>query len=67
MNSGKLTTLSRPYVSAAFEFALEKNEIEQWTSFLLSASAIVDDPRVSKILSQPMATSAPIETLFAEP
>lgn len=52
----ELTTLARPYAKAAFEFALEKNNLPAWSDMLAYLSAVSADPAMSKLLDSPSLT-----------
>jgi F-type H+-transporting ATPase subunit delta len=52
----ELTTLARPYAKAAFEFALEKENLSSWTEMLAFLSLVVANPDVSKLLDSPSIT-----------
>ena len=47
----ELTTVARPYARAAFEFAVENNNISAW-----SGAAVVKDPTMVEILKSDKAT-----------
>lgn len=64
MISGKLTTLARPYASAAFEYALDKNALAEWDDMLKNAALIVEDPAVKALLTSPAVTSKQLMDLF---
>jgi F-type H+-transporting ATPase subunit delta len=49
-------TIARPYARAAFEFARERKAFAAWSELLSTASAIVTDERVEKLLSNPRVT-----------
>ena len=53
----ELTTLARPYAKAAFEYADANDALAQWSEMLGSIAAVVADEKVSKLLSDPAATS----------
>jgi F-type H+-transporting ATPase subunit delta len=46
----ELITLARPYAKAAFEYAREKAALDQWSSDLATAAAVVQDPKVAPLL-----------------
>ena len=52
----ELTTLARPYAKAAFEFALEKNNLSSWSDMLGFLSLVVNDPAMAKLLDSPTLT-----------
>lgn len=57
-------SLARPYALAAFEYAHEHDQLPEWQSFLESASLIVGDPAVLRLLAQPKLSSDMILNLF---
>jgi len=52
----ELTTLARPYAKAAFEFALDKNNLSDWSQMLAFLSAVTSDEAMSKLLDNPSLT-----------
>jgi F-type H+-transporting ATPase subunit delta len=46
-------TLARPYARAAFEYAQASNNFAGWSQLLAGASAVVGDPQVAGLLSNP--------------
>ena len=54
----ELSTLARPYAKAAFEYALDHNQLTQWHQQLATAAAVVADERVGAVLTSPALTSA---------
>jgi len=51
----ELTTIARPYARAAFEFAVNNNNIEAWSSMLFFASEVAQDVTMAKILTRDKA------------
>ena len=37
----ELSTLARPYAKAAYELAIEKGQLDQWSTSLLTLSQVV--------------------------
>lgn len=58
-------TIARPYAKAAFEHARERNALARWSELLATASAVVADPSVEKLLSSPRVTPAQLVELIA--
>ena len=54
----ELSTLARPYAKAAFEYALDKNGLDQWSSQLATAAAVAADEGMNVVLSNPSLTAA---------
>jgi F-type H+-transporting ATPase subunit delta len=55
----ELVTVARPYAKAAFDFAVEHQDVERWQTMLAFAAEVAGNERVSELLS---GSSAP-ETL----
>ncbi len=55
--ASEFQTLARPYASAAFEFALEQQAIEQWESYLQTATAISAEEQFALILDDPKVSA----------
>jgi F-type H+-transporting ATPase subunit delta len=66
MTSGKMTTLARPYAVAAFEYAVEKQDMSAWEVFLQSAAKVAQDVSVQRLLSSPSVTREQLATFFCE-
>lgn len=50
-------TIARPYAKAAFEHAQEQKALARWSILFAKASAVVSDPRVGKLLTNPRVSS----------
>jgi F-type H+-transporting ATPase subunit delta len=59
-------TIARPYARAAFEHAQEQNALGRWSGTLATASLVVTDERVSKLLSNPRVTPDQLVGLIAD-
>jgi F-type H+-transporting ATPase subunit delta len=66
MMTEKLTTIARPYALAAFEYALDKNNLASWESMLRMASQIVQDKTMVTLLSNPDITQQQLVEVFSE-
>jgi len=66
MITGELTTIARPYANAAFEYALDKNDLSNWEVMLLSAATLVSQPKVNLLLSSPEVSSIQLAELFTD-
>ena len=53
----ELTTFARPYAKAAFQFALDKGELGQWSEMLALAVAVAEDSEFAKVLNNPALTA----------
>ena len=46
-----LTTIARPYAKAAFDFAVEKDQLDQWGQMLSFAAEVAKNEQVKELLS----------------
>ncbi|WP_315984221.1 F0F1 ATP synthase subunit delta [Aliamphritea spongicola] len=53
----ELNTVARPYTKAAFEHALDKNTLDQWSEMLATTAAVSQDPVMQLVLGNPAQTS----------
>lgn len=58
-------TIARPYAKAAFEYAREHNTFARWSEVLATASAVVADANVEKLLTNPRVAPAQLVDLIA--
>ena len=61
---GDMTTLARPYATAAFEYALQDNALPAWDGMLSSAALVAEDTGVLDLLSSPKVTKQKIADFF---
>ncbi|MCL9777003.1 F0F1 ATP synthase subunit delta [Vibrio methylphosphonaticus] len=47
----EVTTIARPYAKAAFDFAVEKNALDQWVDMLTFAAEIASNENIADLLS----------------
>jgi len=66
MNIGELTTLARPYAVAAFEFALEHNDVPSWETLLMAAAQVANDKNTAPLLNNPNVTAEEQAQFFAD-
>src|SRR5688572_25164753 len=59
-------TIARPYTKAAFESARSHNTFDRWSTVLATASSVVQDERVARLLSSPRVTPEQLSGLIAE-
>lgn len=52
----ELTTLARPYAKAAFQYAVEKNQLDEWSNMLAFAAQIAQATELAEILDNPRLT-----------
>ena len=53
----ELSTLARPYAKAAFEYALEKSALADWSTQLMEVAAVVSYEGMAEVLDNPALTS----------
>jgi len=53
----ELSTLARPYAKAAFEYALDKNELTQWYEQLATVAAVAANRGMAAVLTNPALTA----------
>lgn len=46
----ELNTIARPYAKAAFDFAVENNALEQWTTMLNFATQVVENEQIQRFI-----------------
>lgn len=66
MITEKLTTIARPYALAAFEYALDKQELSAWESMLLNAAHIIENKDMADLLHSPSVTQEQLVDVFEE-
>ena len=52
----ELSTLARPYAKAAFEYALEKGDLSEWSGQLATAAAVTAQEGMAAVLNNPSLT-----------
>lgn len=62
----KFANIARPYALAAFEFAHEKEQLDNWNTFLASASELVLNGTVSELLNNPEIPTKELYDLFVK-
>ncbi|PMH45407.1 F0F1 ATP synthase subunit delta [Vibrio sp. 10N.286.49.B3] len=50
-----LTTIARPYAKAAFDFALEKGQLDQWVEMLAFAAEVAKNDEVRELMGSTSA------------
>jgi len=53
----EISTLARPYAKAAFEYALEKGLLAEWSGQLATAASVAADAGMARVLDNPALTS----------
>lgn len=61
----KNTAVARPYAKAAFEFALEHNELQVWGNFLNVVASLTQDKKVAEMLHDPNMSSARLLEMYS--
>jgi F-type H+-transporting ATPase subunit delta len=59
-------TIARPYAKAAFESARSHKAFDRWSTVLATASSVVQDERVARLLSSPLVLPAQLSDLIGE-
>jgi len=62
----ELSTLARPYAKAAFEYALDKQQLSQWLEELGTAAAVVADSGMEAVLNNPSLTASQQASILTE-
>ncbi|EGR2797743.1 F0F1 ATP synthase subunit delta [Vibrio navarrensis] len=60
-----LTTIARPYAKAAFDFAVEKKQLDQWGQMLSFAAEVAKNEQISELLSGSMSADKLTELFVA--
>ncbi|GAB1658212.1 TPA: F0F1 ATP synthase subunit delta [Mannheimia haemolytica] len=60
----ELSTVARPYAKAAFDFALEQGQLEQWQKMLTFSAAVANDEQVASFLNSSLAIGQISETFI---
>lgn len=59
-------TIARPYAKAAFESARQHHALESWSKVLATASSVVQDERVARLLSSPKVEPEQLSGLIGD-
>ena len=59
-------TIARPYAKAAFESARSHDAFDRWSTVLATASSVVQDERVARLLSSPRVKPEQLSGLIGE-
>ncbi|CAM2770349.1 F0F1 ATP synthase subunit delta [Vibrio ordalii] len=60
-----LTTIARPYAKAAFDFAAEKQQLDQWGQMLAFATEVAKNEQMHELLTSSVSASKLAETFIA--
>lgn len=66
MMTEKLTTIARPYAFAAFEYALENNDLISWEAMLTTAATIAQDKQIERLFSSPTVSQGEMIDFFCD-
>ncbi|HSW70666.1 MAG TPA: F0F1 ATP synthase subunit delta [Gammaproteobacteria bacterium] len=61
-----IASIARPYAQAAYNFALAKKELPLWEKMLQSATELVQEPRIAKLLAHSRISAQQWFLLFSE-
>jgi F-type H+-transporting ATPase subunit delta len=50
-----MTTIARPYAKAAFDFAVERNQLDQWGQMLSFAAEVANNEQIHELLTSSMS------------
>ncbi|CAM3592662.1 ATP synthase subunit delta [Vibrio aerogenes CECT 7868] len=60
-----LATIARPYAKAAFDFAVEKGQLDQWGEMLIFAAEVTRNEHMKELLNSSMAAEKMAELFIA--
>jgi F-type H+-transporting ATPase subunit delta len=66
IDSGKMTTIARPYAAAAFEYAMAKKALPAWETFLQSAASITNDAALQEMFASPAVSKKALADLYCD-
>ncbi len=61
-----ISTLARPYASAAFKQAQEEGRLSDWSEMLAQLSVIVKDPTVTGLIANPNVNNAELGAMVTD-
>lgn len=64
MMTEKLTTIARPYAQAAFEYALDNNDVVHWERMLSQAASITQNKTMQDLLVAPEITTSQLVDIY---
>ena len=50
-----LTTIARPYAKAAFDFAVESQQLEQWSEMLVFAAEVANNEQIHELITSSLS------------
>ncbi len=60
-----LTTIARPYAKAAFDFAVEKQQLTQWSEMLAFAAEVTNNEQINELLTSSASAEKLAEIFIA--
>ncbi|PNH85363.1 F0F1 ATP synthase subunit delta [Vibrio diazotrophicus] len=60
-----LTTIARPYAKAAFDFAVEKQQLTQWSEMLAFAAEVTNNEQMNELLTSSASAEKLAEIFIA--
>jgi F-type H+-transporting ATPase subunit delta len=66
IDSGKMTTIARPYATAAFAVASAKKALPAWETFLQSAASITQDAAIQRLFVAPGSNQGSLVDLYCD-
>ncbi|MBR9874796.1 F0F1 ATP synthase subunit delta [Vibrio sp. J1-1] len=60
-----LTTIARPYAKAAFDFSVEKGQLDQWGQMLSFAAEVAKNEQISELLTSSFSAEKMAEIFVA--
>ena len=60
-----LTTIARPYAKAAFDFAVEKNALDQWAQMLSFAAEVAKNEQMAELLTSSLTAEKLADVFLA--
>ncbi|KHA59876.1 ATP F0F1 synthase subunit delta [Vibrio variabilis] len=60
-----MTTIARPYAKAAFDFAVEKGQLDQWGQMLSFAAEVANNEQIHELLTSSMSADKLAEVFVA--
>jgi F-type H+-transporting ATPase subunit delta len=60
-----MTTIARPYAKAAFDFAVEKDQLDQWGQMLSFAAEVANNEQIHELLTSSMSADKLAEIFVA--
>lgn len=61
----ELTTIARPYAKAAFDFALEKGQLDKWQEMLQFSALVAENEDVASFLTSSLSSNKIAEMFIA--